>query len=441
MLKSIIYKKEFTFISVRKYLYYSIAFFLLTLHFACGSSKFRRLEKAMDKEFRSRARTHHHMGFMLYDPVSKDTLIREAADRYFVPASNLKVFTLYAALKLIPENIPVLKYSVVGDTLYFEGQADPSGLHPYFRDSTALEFLSRFQFIRYHPNNLATTAFAPGWAWEDYDQSFAPERNGFPLYGNVVSIYPDSNPRVIPGYFKDSVVISDMTFRREESRNFFYIPRTTSDSLEIPIKVNTDLTARLLHHSLDKNVAITKQMPAVDKEILSGISRDSIIKRMMVESDNFLAEQLLLAVSATLSDTLQSEIAIRHMLEEVVPEIKPPPKWVDGSGLSRYNLFTPGAMVNVLNRLYLEFGDTYIINFFPKGGVSGTLKEHFHGNSNPFIFAKSGSLGNIYCLSGYLKTESGRLLIFSFMNNHFTMESAQLKAQMASIFEFIRDNY
>ena len=441
MLKSIISKKELTLNLTRKYLYYSIAFFLLSLHFACGSSKFRRLEKAMQNEFKADDSRHHHMGFMLYDPVSEDTLIREAADRYFVPASNVKIFTLYTALKLIPEKIPALKYSVVGDTLYFEGQADPAALHPYFKDSTALEFLSKFEFLSYHPNNMTATAFAPGWAWEDYDQSFAAARSSFPLYGNVVSIYPDPNPGVIPAYFKDSIAISDMTFRREESRNYFYVWPALSDSLEIPIRTNPDLTARLLHHSLAKNVALTNQMPEVDKEILYGILRDSIIKRMMVESDNFLAEQLLLAASAALSDTLKTKIAIDHMLEKEVADINPPPKWVDGSGLSRYNLFTPGAMVNVLNRLYLEFGDPYIIHFFPQGGVSGTLKEHFRGNPDPFVFAKSGSLGNIYCLSGYLKTGSGRLLIFSFMNNHFTIKSEELKMRMASMFEFIRDNY
>jgi D-alanyl-D-alanine carboxypeptidase/D-alanyl-D-alanine-endopeptidase (penicillin-binding protein 4) len=288
---------------------------------------------------------------------------------------------------------------------------------------------------------MSITAFAPGWAWEDYDRSFASERSSFPLYGNVVSVYPNKSVEVSPAYFKDSVVFRNMAFRRKDVHNNFYVPTDTSDSIAIPMHMSPALTSDLLNELLNGNITTAEQMPVLDKKTIWGISRDSILKRMMVESDNFLAEQLLLAASATLSDTLESKTAISHMMERMAADLNPSPKWVDGSGLSRYNLFTPGSMVNVLNRLYLEFGKDYIFNFFPKGGVSGTLKEDFNGDPNPYIIAKSGSLGNVYCLSGYLITTSGRLLIFSYMNNHFTIERQQLKEEMALMFKFIRDNY
>src|SRR5690606_40565208 len=66
-----------------------------------------------------------------------------------------------------------------------------------------------------------------------------------------------------------------------------------------------------------------------------------LYKVMMQESDNFIAEQLLLLCAQVLSDSLKTEIAIdfvkKHYLDDLVDE----PVWVDGSGLSRYNLFTP----------------------------------------------------------------------------------------------------
>ncbi|MEN8797990.1 MAG: D-alanyl-D-alanine carboxypeptidase, partial [Flavobacteriaceae bacterium] len=255
MLKPIIKNTDFTFIIKRKYVLISTASLLLSLLLSCGSTNFRRLNRTIDKKLKSDVLSHHHMGFMVYDPITKDTLFGKATDRYFIPASNVKILTLYSALNLIPEKIPVLKYSTDGDTLYFEGQADPAGLHPYFNDSTAVKFLSGYSYINYASNNMAATAFAPGWAWEDYDQPFAPERSSFPLYGNVVSVYPNSSPEVIPHYFKDSIGFKDFAFRREDKRNYFYVPAETSDSIKIPMHMSPALTAGLLKNILSGNIS------------------------------------------------------------------------------------------------------------------------------------------------------------------------------------------
>jgi D-alanyl-D-alanine carboxypeptidase/D-alanyl-D-alanine-endopeptidase (penicillin-binding protein 4) len=129
------------------------------------------------------------------------------------------------------------------------------------------------------------------------------------------------------------------------------------------------------------------------------------------------------------------------MLENQLLDLKQPPRWVDGSGLSRYNLFTPESMVTVLSKMYRNVPRQRLFSFFPVGGASGTLKDWYGGNPKPYIYAKSGSLGNNYCLSGYLLTKSGKTLIFSFMNNHFRHPSWEVKKQMEQIFEEIRDTY
>src|SRR5690606_10927278 len=123
-------------------------------------------------------------------------------------------------------------------------------------------------------------------------------------------------------------------------------------------------------------------------------------KRMMHESDNFLAEQLLILVSSTLSDTLSSALAREHIMNTYLTELRQPPRWVDGSGLSRYNLFTPESMVYILDAMYREIPRERLLDLFPAGGVSGTLKDRFGGDGQPYIFAKSGALGNTYNLSG-----------------------------------------
>jgi len=60
---------------------------------------------------------------------------------------------------------------------------------------------------------------------------------------------------------------------------------------------------------------------------------------------------------------------------------------------------------------------------------------------NPYVYAKSGSLGGVYCLSGFLLTNSGKVLIFSIMNNHYTIPTEDLRIQIQGVLEYIRDNY
>ena len=99
------------------------------------------------------------------------------------------------------------------------------------------------------------------------------------------------------------------------------------------------------------------------------------------------------------------------------------------------------SFVQVLDKLYAEIPRARLFNFFPVGGNIGTLKNWYGSEKGPYIYAKSGTVGNNYCLSEYLLTDSGEVLIFSFMNNHYTTSSTKVKEQMQLIFEYLRDHY
>lgn len=420
---------------------YSITKMLvILLLIGCGSAKTRtqkELIRSMDMNFFE----NHFTGLLLFDPATRDTLINKNGARYFTPASNTKIFTLFTALQLLPEKIPTMKYFFENDTLFVEGTGDPTLLHPYFKDSTSLNLLNKYNNIAFYFNNFKEEKYGPGWSWDDYSYYYQAERSAFPMYGNVVTLFSGNSTMVFPEYFKESVIDLDIPKNREAEQNVFYYATSRRDTLEIPYRIDSSLTRSLLEKVLKKKVTTVNKIHTGKKTIIYGVSTDSVLKRMMHESDNFLAEQLMLLSTSTLSDTLNFSTARDYILQNQLSYLKQLPRWVDGSGLSRYNLFSPESMVEVLHKIYKSIPRQRLFSFFPAGGLSGTLEDWYPGNPNPYIYAKTGSLGNNHCVSGYLLTKSGKTLIFSFMNNHFRHPSTEVKKQMQRIFEKIRDTY
>ncbi|KGK30643.1 D-alanyl-D-alanine carboxypeptidase/D-alanyl-D-alanine-endopeptidase [Cellulophaga sp. E6(2014)] len=420
-----------------------ILFLLLiinSLH-SCSVSKIKKIRKETQQAFMKPFYDNQFLGVFIYDPINNDTLVKYNSEKYFTPASTTKIATLYTALNVLPKNIPTLKYHTTGDTIYIEGTGDPSLLHPYFKDSTALHFLKGYNHIKLNLNNFKTTAYGPGWAWEDYDAYYQPERSSFPMYGNVLSVYKNDSITITPSIFKNNILAMVAPKARDQHRNIFYNDLNKKDTTVTPFIVDDTLVKSLLDSALNKNVELITKFPEVNKQTVYSIPTDSILKRMMAVSDNFLAEQLLISSSATLSDTLSFRKAQRYILEHHLADLKQPPRWVDGSGLSRYNLFTPESLVHILKKIYMEQSQERIFDLFPAGGVSGTLTNWYGGINEPYLYAKSGSLGNVYCLSGYLRTKSDKTLIFSIMNNHYKQPTEEIKKRMQLVFENLRDHY
>ena len=118
-------------------------------------------------------------------------------------------------------------------------------------------------------------------------------------------------------------------------------------------------------------------------------------------------------VSEEKTGVLNDEVII----DTVTRRLKNNVVWVDGSGLSRYNLFTPDAFIEILDSMRTEFGMERLKMIFPTGD-SGTLKNYY-SDYNGRIFAKTGSMGGVLALSGYLYGKNNRLLLFSVMVNNY----------------------
>ena len=184
----------------------TISYFLLfSLIVGCSGTK-RSIQKSTQKAFDSSFYDNQFTGFLVIDSQNKDTLLNFNGEKYFTPASNTKIFTLFASKTLLRDSIPALKYIAQNDTLYIEGTGDPTFLHSYFEYNKTLEFLKRYTTIALSLTNFNEEKFGPGWAWDDYGYYYQPEVGAFPVYGNVTTIHNSDNLSVTPSLFKDSVI-------------------------------------------------------------------------------------------------------------------------------------------------------------------------------------------------------------------------------------------
>ncbi len=400
-------------------------------------------------------------GFALYDPERDEMVYEYQADKYYTPASNTKIFTLYACLKMLGDSIPALQYAVNGDSLIFTGTGDPTFLHPdiYRFDTTHQQGVYHFlqsaeQPLFYIERPSQDDYFGPGWAWSDYNYYYSTEKSVFPIYANLVRFqfkkhlpkplaYPDFFTSYITG-FASEAVLPDYIRRNQHDNYFQYAPKddTLAFTEDIPFKYSTDLLLNLLADTLHRKVNRYQGSLKTFPQTIYSVPADSVYRRMMHISDNFLAEQLLLVCSSQFRDTLSIDSAIAYVKQHYLEDLPDEPVWVDGSGLSRYNLQTPRTIVALLRKVDEELEDEEIFNIFPAGGVSGTIQDWYKNEAGePYVFAKTGTLSNKHALSGYLITRTGKKLIFSFMHNNYVTSSSVYKFEMEKILKAIHQDY
>ena len=417
---------------------------------SCSSS--HQLTKELSRQLTSDVFDQSFSGFALYDVEKKEFVLEKNSNKYFTPASNIKLLTFYSSLKELGDSIPGIRYYSTPDSLVFWGTGDPSFLNPKFPNSKVFDFLKNSSKNLYLASSTSTNpTLGSGWAWDDYNDAYSAERSQFPIYGNLVNFKltsADTLPKSSLSYFSD-VLVKDQelsnSIRRDVDANIFRYHISNNEDLEknIPFKTSPKLTAKLLSDTLNKPVIlIPKQSKLKNKNIqtIYSVASDSLYKEMLTKSDNFIAEQLLLLISEKLSDSLNTNLVIDYIQSTYFNNLQDQIKWVDGSGLSRYNLITPKTLVIILDKILKELPKEKLLELLPTNGQTGSLKN-WSVSEEPYIYAKSGSLRNNYSLSGYIKTKSGKLMIFSFMNNNYVIPSSEIKNEMEKMLLEIRNSY
>lgn len=429
----------------------SIGFLFVSVFlFSCSTQKQVRISPLQKQLINDSALTNAFVGIAVYDAETGKYLHQYNSNKYFVPASNTKLPALYAGLKYLGTKLPGLQYKDENDTLYVQPTGDPTLLHVDYKTQPVVDFLKKQQKpIVINNSNWKAEALGYGWAWDDYLGYYSTERSPLPVYGNYIKWIQQRNVEERDGkmdtsgiVFTDPEVNWDVQFKTGKTTAFDVTrPRTENKytitegkelkkELEIPFVTNGLQSAlELLKDTIHKTIAEQNfQIHQFSNfQIIYSQPVDSMFKPMMHRSDNFFAEQTLMMVSNQLFGEMDEQKLIAHLLQNDLSGFPQKPRWVDGSGLSHYNLFTPEDFVWLLLKMKDEFGLERLKTILPTGN-SGTLRNYYVDDAG-FIFAKTGSLTGHLALSGFLITTKNKLLVFSvIVNNHNTSATAVRRA-------------
>jgi D-alanyl-D-alanine carboxypeptidase/D-alanyl-D-alanine-endopeptidase (penicillin-binding protein 4) len=419
-----------------------------------------------------------HVGVYVYDDSSKKVISDYQSATYFIPASNTKLFSLYAGMKYLGDSLVGIRYFENDTAIFIEPSGDPGLLHPDYQSQPVIDFLKKSNKKIYLVDfGWEETPLGPGWSWDDYNDDYSVERSQLPVYGNFIRWNQQksetrSNPAFeatatvsslieIPWkvrFSKDSLPKTFLVKRLPDSNVFVIrMGNETDITQDVPfITNNLNSAAELLKDTIGKQVYILKppfperDVSKVWHTIIYPGPRDSIFSRpadsifipMMYRSDNFFAEQTLLMVSRQCLGFMNDEATISSLLNPLLngplADLPQKPKWVDGSGLSRYNLFSPQDFVSLLIKFKNEFGMDRMKRILPTGG-QGSLKNYYHADSG-FVFAKTGSMSGVLCISGYIYTLKKHLLEFSILVNNNIGGGSAIRREVENYIEILRKN-
>ena len=405
-----------------------------------------------------------HVGISIFDPSANTYLYNYQGDKYFVPASNTKLFSLYAGLKYLGDSLVGIRYVERDTDMLILPSGDPTLLHPDFTSQPVIDFLKKKKRNIYIADAAwAAQALGAGWSWDDYNDDYMAERSALPVYGNVIrwvqqnqvekqesgfaaspSVYsvPDVDWKV---RFNTDTTTKRFFVKRKRDENVFEITQGNEKfkTQDVPFVTNgLESAITLLKDTIGKAIFTIKGFLAHDSrppDIIHSRPVDSMFRPMMYHSDNFFAEQTLLMVSNERLGVMNDEKIIDTLLKTDLKDLPQKPNWVDGSGLSHYNLFTPQDFIWLLTTMKNEFGMERIKKILPTGG-SGTLGRYYKQDSS-YIYAKTGSLAGVICLSGYLITKKNRLLIFSVLVNNHRGNVPAIRKSVAEFLDSIRNTY
>jgi D-alanyl-D-alanine carboxypeptidase/D-alanyl-D-alanine-endopeptidase (penicillin-binding protein 4) len=210
------------------------------------------------------------------------------------------------------------------------------------------------------------------------------------------------------------------------------IPDPEANFLDL---LRQELTAQGIEVS--SNITTVEKLPPI-KDLAINLSPpiSQLIITTNKDSNNLYAELLLRALGDRLHEISPDDsvrggmIAINKYLQSMnisATQVS----LADGSGLSRHNLTTPKAIVQLLQTVA---SDRNFRQSLAIANVDGTLTNRFKNTSaQSLLQAKTGTLSGAIVLSGYANPQNYREVIFSIIINNSNLSSKELQKYVDEI--------
>jgi D-alanyl-D-alanine carboxypeptidase/D-alanyl-D-alanine-endopeptidase (penicillin-binding protein 4) len=420
-------------------------------------------------------------------PEQSQVLFRHNSDIPLLPASNLKLVTTSAALEKLG---PDFRFRTVlakkGDDLVIIGDGDPS-----FGDGEALKHvgweittvykqwieLLKKQNVKaigsvYVDDSIFDqTFYHPNWDPKERLKDYRAEVAGMNLNLNLMDFYVHvTDPGEVVQYRIDppthyASVGNQCTSgsdkgawlsRDPEANNLTLrgeVGRDNVDPVSVPVH-DPSLYAASVFAEMCKAAGITvKGKVARSRDFRTLIEKDSTVKTLAVyetplenvmarankDSVNLYAECMCKRIGAAASGQSGSwengTAAMHDFLMKDVGASESEFSFDDGCGLSRKNAVSANVICKVLEHDWYGPNRDVFIATMAIGGVDGkTLKKRFTDDLKGRVFAKTGYIRGVSCLSGFLKAQDGSMLAFSVLiNDIYTDEARRLQERIVKV--------
>lgn len=380
-------------------------------------------------------------GILIQELATNKIVFSHKADQFFMPASNAKLATFLMAKTYLGDSIPSFAYVEKSDSLFFWGTGDPTQLNTAFKNTSIFDFLSKSaKVLVYCAPPKEIPPLGSGWSWDDYNEYYSTEISPLPLYGNLVDFsFKNHEWGLSPRFFKSAILgtHSNKNVLRDRLKNDFTLPSLKSDykKQRVPFITSASLTAKLLADTLRKDILVQRKTLDPKAKIYYAGLMDSLYVPMLHESNNMISEQILVLIGAKNHWAGGAQEIIANMKIESNYTFLKETHWVDGSGLSRYNLFRPMDFIEILKALHQQLGSHALYFYLPQTGRTGTLKNIKLKSSSQIIWAKSGSFSNTYNLSGFFQNSKGKTYVFSIMTNLANQSVSESKTNVINFLE------
>ncbi len=464
-----------------------LIFFIFTINFllpsiaqadeksvsGCNKNLSLEIDSIIDRPEFSKSR----WGILVKNLDSGKVIYSRDRDKYFIPASNVKLFTSASALlELGAEfriktpiyatgNLPNLT------TLQVKGKGDPTisseSLKNIVQQLQTLG-IKRIEKLIIEDSYFTQNPLNPTWEWSDIYYYYAVAVNSIILNENTVTLtlLPQNLGEKVRFRWSDTiaarqwnVVNQGITVSAENPYNIDISGVLGKPTLKIQGELpqnnqpdDWDLaildppnyfleTLRLFFFQsgikVNRGVVVKEALSIPESRIIVTIFSQpltKIIQEINQNSNNLYAETIANIVAKTLNSKTGTE-AIKKVLGQI--EIDQDSYILkDASGLSRHSLVTPAVLVELLSKM----SQTKVAQVYKESlalaGDEGTLKNRLE-NIPGKLWGKTGTLSGVNTLSGYLELPNNQTLVFSILVNNFQGERQVLRKEINKIFTLL----